>query len=240
MGVLPRDASDLNAISAKHLTPDEKEIRKFLLRILGSGISVGGGRLLAPRIILDQAKRTGSTVYAILTTGGDVKVHHVVPLVHFLPYIDPRTKEINSEVDAMLTIVPVPEPILQEAAPRPIHWGDSTDLGAGDAVMVAGFPLGSDLFFEHRSNRGVIQPTLYAATIAAIVPATTSSETRLLRLTIPGLGGLSGGVVFRPRTGEMLGMIVSATLDGLVPAPVLYAIPSEALQPFVRADPGIQ
>jgi S1-C subfamily serine protease len=144
------------------------------------------------------------------------------------------------EVDAMLTIVPIVEGLQEEDLPRSVHWGDSGNLGAGDAVMVTGFPMGSDLFFEHRSNRGVIQPTVYAATIAAVVPATTASETRLLRLTIPGVGGLSGGLVFNPKTGEMLGMMVSASLSGLVPAPVMYAIPTEALHPFVKAAEGLR
>lgn len=210
-------------------------MRRYLIRILGSAIHVGDGRFLTARVILDEARRTGSTIYILLTYGRDPVIHAAVPVVRFLPYIDPRTQAINAAVDAMITTLPVhPEGF---ELPRAIRLGDSRDLGPGDAVMVTGYPMGSDLFFEHRSNRGVIQTTAYSATIGSIVPAATETETRLLRLTVPGLGGLSGGVVFNPKNSTVLGMIVSAVHAGLVPMPALYAIPAEALEYFIKVAP---
>jgi hypothetical protein len=226
---------DLEGVDQRRLTPEEIESRKYIMRILGSAVYVGDAKLLAPRIILDEARRTGSRVYVLRTrVEGDQRIHVAIPVIHFLPYIDPRTNETNTDVDAMLTLLLVTPEGFEE--PRAIHWGDSRDLGSGDSVLVAGYPMGSDLFFEHRSNRGVIQSTIYSATIGSIVPAVTDKETRLLRLTIPDLGGLSGGVVFNPKNGSVFGMIVSGTHAGVVPQPVLYAIPSEALHPFSRTS----
>jgi hypothetical protein len=235
IGVLPRDSKDLEGIPFKRLTPEEIEARRYMMRILGSAIHVGDGKLLTPRVILDEARRTGSTVYVLLTFGQNPVIHAAIPVVHFLPYVDPRTNAMNTEVDAMITLLSV-QPEGYEL-PRAIRWGDSRELGAGDSVMVTGYPMGSDLFFEHRTNHGTFQPTVYSATVGSIVPATTDTETRLLRLTIPGLGGLSGGVVFDQKNGSMLGMMVSATHAGLVPVPTMYAIPSEALQHFVKMAP---
>lgn len=235
IGVLPRDSIDLAGIAVKRLYPEEAELRKFVLRILGSAIQLPNGNLLTPRVILDQARRQGSTVFVLLVChDGERTINAAVPVVHFLPYIDPRSGKTNTEVDAMLTMLPGDPQVPFQASP--IHWGDSTELGVGDSVMVAGYPMGSDLFFDYRSNRGLIQPTVYSGTIGAIVPSQKDTETRLLRITVPGLGGLSGGVVFNPKNGTVLGMLVSATHAGLVPQPVLYAIPSEALEGFSKTE----
>jgi hypothetical protein len=239
IGVLPRGMKDLQGVNQRQLTPEEIESRKYIMRILGSAVYVGDRKLLAPRIILDDARRTGSTVYVLRTrVNGDQRIHFAIPVTHFVPYIDPRTNAPNTDVDAMLTLLLFTPEGFDE--PRAIHWGDSRDLGSGDSVLVAGYPMGSDLFFEHRSNRGVVQATIYSATIASIVPAVTDTETRLLRLTIPELGGLSGGIVFNPKNGTALGMLVSGTHAGVVPQPVLYAIPSEALYSFSKTNISVK
>ena len=231
IGVLPRNAKEL--VTAKWLAGEEAEARKYILRILGSAIQLRTGNLLTPRLMLDEARRTGSTVYVLIVAPYQGRVlNAAVPVVHFMPYVDPRTNAMNTEVDAMLTILPSLKNVDFERSH--ITWGDSRELGVGDAVMVAGYPMGSDLFFECRSNRGVVQPNVYAATISSIIPAQNGRETRLLRVTVPGLAGMSGGVVFNPKNGTVLGMIVSATHAGLVPQPALYAIPSEALDDFSR------
>jgi S1-C subfamily serine protease len=101
--------------------------------------------------------------------------------------------------------------------------------------MVAGYPLGTDLFLEARSNRGFIQPTVYAGIIGAVIPAIHTTDTRVFRITVPGIGGISGGAVFNPKNGEMLGMVTTSMHAASLPQPVIYAIPSEILRPFVKA-----
>jgi S1-C subfamily serine protease len=152
-----------------------------------------------------------------------------------LRFIDPRTKEPNPNVDAALLLVPARSTRELPYDIQALQWGDSTDLGVGDPVMVAGYPLGTDLFFEYRANRGVIHPTVYSGTIGAIVPAIQPTDTRLFRITIPGIGGISGGAVFSPRRGELLGMVTTSMHAAALPQPVVYAIPSEVLRPYVDA-----
>ena len=94
-----------------------------------------------------------------------------------------------------------------------IIWGDSTKLGVGDRILVGGYPYGTDLFKITQTNRGVVQPTFFDGIVSAIIPAQNEKETRLLQLSTPAAGGMSGGVVFNPETGEAYGMITSSIQD---------------------------
>jgi S1-C subfamily serine protease len=91
------------------------------------------------------------------------------------------------------------------------------------------------MFLFTKSNRGLIQPTFYSGIISAILPATTATETRLLQISIPVAGGMSGGAVFLPNTGEVVGMVTSCIHVGEVPLPMSFAIPSEVIAPFVES-----
>jgi S1-C subfamily serine protease len=117
----------------------------------------------------------------------------------------------------------------------PVEWGDSTQLGIGDRIMVGGYPLGTDMFTVTESNRGIIQPTFYDGIISAILPATTETETRLLQISIAAHGGMSGGAAFDPISGKILGMITSGfTGDDGNALPITYAIPSEVIVPYLQ------
>jgi hypothetical protein len=58
--------------------------------------------------------------------------------------------------------------------------------------------------------------------------------TRLLQLSIPVEDGMSGGAVFLPDTGEVIGMITSCLQKNGVSLPRSIAIPSEIIAPYVE------
>jgi S1-C subfamily serine protease len=100
---------------------------------------------------------------------------------------------------------------------------------------VGGYPLGKEMFLSLETNRGLIQPTFYSGIISAIIPATKPTETRLLQLSIPVEGGMSGGAVFLAETGEVIGMITSCLEKNGVSLPMSIAIPSEIIAPYVES-----
>jgi S1-C subfamily serine protease len=115
-----------------------------------------------------------------------------------------------------------------------VKWGDSSQLGIGDPVIVGGYPYGRDMFLFTESNKGLVQPTFYSGIVSALIPAMAPLETRLVQISIPVAGGMSGGAVFLPETGEVVGMITSCVHLNDIPLPMSYAIPSEVIAPFVQ------
>ena len=102
----------------------------------------------------------------------------------------------------------------------PVTWGDSTQLGVGDRVLIGGYPLGKDMFLALSTNRGIVQPTFYDGNVSAIIPATKNTETRLIQISTISMGGISGGVVCDPTSGAVLGMVTSGleTVNSLTQA----------------------
>ena len=90
------------------------------------------------------------------------------------------------------------------------------------------------MFKFTKSNRGLIQPTFYSGIVSAILPATHPSEIRILQISVPSAGGMSGGAIFDPKTGKVLGMITSCVHNDGIPQPISYAIPSEIIAPYVE------
>ncbi len=209
---------------------------KYMLQIMGTAVQVEKGKLLtsAETVAAVRPRQAQAMVLATLRRGAVVQFIPY-PVQRVVPYIDLRTSKSAPNVDiALLVVAAQSTPQLPYEVPS-IHWADSSRAGVGDPVMVAGFPLGSDLFLEYKSNRGFVQPTVYSGIIGAIVPAIEPDETRLFRITVPGIAGLSGGVVFNPKNGEVLGIITTSMLSAALPQPVVYAVPSEVLAPFVKA-----
>ena len=137
-----------------------------------------------------------------------------------------ETRELN------LAVIPfVPQDNKGNYLDTPsIIWGDSTKLGVGDRIFVGGYPYGTDLFQMTQTNRGVVQPTFFDGIVSAIIPAQNEKETRLLQLSTLVAGGMSGGAVFNPETGEVYGMITSSIQGASGDLhPVTYAIPSEVI-----------
>jgi S1-C subfamily serine protease len=214
-----------------------KGTEEFLLNVIGTAIQVGDGKLLTCNHVVEalferEKKRShyilsrlfrGNTVYAI-----------PYPIQASVPYIDIRTSKPNPEVDlAALAALAASTDEIPYEVPH-VKWGDSTRLGVGDQVILGGYAYGKQMFLFTESNRGLIQPTFYSGIISAILPATTESETRLLQLNIPAPPSMSGGAVFLPKTGEIIGMVTGGIKIGEIPLPMSYAIPSEVLAPFAE------
>lgn len=235
-GILPFDPISSPSDEVPIVAAGSADIEKYLMRIMGTAVQVGAGKLLTTAETV-AAVRPGKTRAAVLANiRRDRQVAFVpYPIQAVLPYIDPRTSEPNLAVDIALMIVDARSTDLVPYDVKPIRWADSTAVGVGDPVMVAGFPFGTDLFLEYKSNRGFIQPTVYSGVIGAIVPAMLDGETRLFRVTVPGIGGLSGGVVFNPKNGDVIGVVTTSMLSAALPQPVVYAVPSEVLVPYVKS-----
>jgi hypothetical protein len=209
------------------------DLKQLLLRIAGSAMSIGNRKVLTTRTALEALHRKRATPYLLLTRFQEQQVSQMaLRVLAGAAYTNDADKpHDNSDVDAAILLhANVPDGYDLPS----VRWGDSTRLGVGDSVMVAGYPLGTDLFLEYRYNRAIVQPTVYSATVGAIVPAILPGQTRLLRLTVPGLGGLSGGAIFDAQNGTVLGMVTTAIHAAELPQPVLYGVPAESLQPFVQ------
>ena len=106
-------------------------------------------------------------------------------------------------------------------------------MAVGDRVLVGGYPYGTDLFKMSKTNRGVVQPTSVDGIVSTIIPAQNEREIRLLQLSTLAAGGMSGGAVFDPKTGEAYGMVFSSVQGPNSSLhPVTYAIPSEVILPY--------
>ena len=237
VGIYPFDLAPSISESTPAVDVTAPGSEGFLINILGTAIQAGEGKLVTcthvvnalfkseqkrPHYILSRIFR-GDTVFAV-----------PYPIQASIPYIDIRTSKPNPKVDLATLICPV---VSTEELPYEIpdvKWGDSSRLGVGDPVVVGGYPYGREMFLFTQSNRGLIQPTFYTGIVSAILPATTTDETRLLQISIPVAGGMSGGAVFLPNTGEVVGMVTACVHAGDVPLPMSYAIPSEVIAPFVE------
>ncbi|MDT5120854.1 MAG: hypothetical protein QOC96_336 [Acidobacteriota bacterium] len=235
VGVYPFDLQPFNPAGIPMIDVTAPGNEDLLMNIVGTAIQAGDGKLVTchhvvqallereqnkPHYILSRLFR-GSMVYGI-----------PYPIQASVPYIDARTKKPNPNVDlAVLISAVISTEDLPYETPN-VKWGDSTRLGVGDPVIVGGYPYGKQMFLFIQSNRGLIQPTFYAGIVSAILPATNPSETRLLQISIPVAGGMSGGAVLLPNTGEVVGMVTSCIHAGDVPLPMSYAIPSEIIAPF--------
>ncbi len=214
---------------------NEKGAEKYLMNIVGTAIQAGNGKLVTcghvVEAILDQNAK-GYILSRIIRDGTIVYVPY--PIVKALRYVDPRTDAVNSEVDLSVLLVPAKSTERVPYETPNVSWGDSSELGTGDSILVCGYPHGTEMFKFTQSNRGIIQPTFYQGVISAILPATKPLETRVIQVSIPSAGGMSGGAVFDPETGRVVGMITSCVHMNGIPQPMSYALPSEIIAPYVE------
>ena len=237
VGVLPYEApkedpdGPLLAISS-----DDPEFPNYLMNIVGTAIQVGEGKLVTCAHVIEGVLETKQKGYVLsrATKGNEVRyVKH--PFVQPLRYLDPRSMAGNPDVDLAAILLPAISTPTHPYDVPPIQWGDSSQLGVGDPVVVGGYPYGTDLFVNRASNKGIIQPSFYTGIVSAILPALRTNETRIIQINVAVAGGMSGGAVFDPQTGRVLGMVTSG-LEGAAgdPHPVTFAIPSEVIAPFAK------
>jgi hypothetical protein len=216
----------------------EEGYENYLMDIQGTAFQVGRGKLLTCWHVCQALDVKDGRAYLQTTSqrqdGAWLKGYW--PIETQFSFIDPRTKAGNADVDIGLLVCTA---VGDDAVPydvSPVTWGDSTQLGVGDRVLIGGYPLGTDMFLALSTNRGIVQPTFYDGIVSAIIPATKHTETRLLQISTISIGGISGGIVCDPISGAVLGMVTSG-IDGSQgqSLPITYAIPSEVLQPYADA-----
>lgn len=201
-------------------------------------MQVDYGKLVTCAHVIESINSTQRDGYLLVRSrrGNTVVLSHV-KYRKVLRYVDPRTEKVNRNLDVAAVLVVVKDrPELPYDVPY-IRWGDSRNLGVGDRLMVGGYPLGTSLFLANATHRGVIQPTFFEGILSQIIPAQNLSETRLLQLSMPVEGGMSGGAVFDPETGEVYGMVFAGLnrREQDIPMPFTYAVPSEVIAPFISA-----
>ena len=226
--------------SSKEITNRDANFEKYLLNIVGTAIQTGTGKLVTCLHVVDDIVKRNSEGYAIVSrTLPENTIYRTACSFDSslaIKYVRPGQKKWDAGVD--LAVIPfVPRDRHDNVIDTPsIVWGDSTKLGVGNRVLIGGYPYGTDLFKITQTNRGVIQPSFFDAIVSAIIPAQNERETRLIQLSTPAAGGMSGGAVFDPETGAAYGMITSSlqNSNGAL-HPVTYAIPSEVILPYSGA-----
>lgn len=227
---LPSNTDPMPYISSKH--PD---MEKYLMNIVGTGIQAATDKIVTcshvAEVLMEQ-KSHGYILGRIIRS--NVVVYTPYPIQIALRYVDPRSNKVNKNVDLATLIVCAKSTEKKPYEIPNVKWGDSSKLGTGDQVVVGGYPHGTEMFKFTQSNRGIIQPTFYLGIVSAILPSTKCEETRIIQISLPSAGGMSGGAVFDPSNGEVLGMITSCVYANGIPQPISYALPSEIIWPFVE------
>jgi Trypsin-like peptidase domain len=215
------------------VSSNDPDFESHIMEIRGTAFQVGKGKLVTCWHVCEELEVANGRAHIQAHSrmhGRPAKRYY--PVLMTMNFIDPRTDAGNPSVDVGLIICPAAEsPEVPYDVPK-VRWGDSTKLGVGDRVLIGGFPLGRDLFLTLATNRGIVQPTFYDGIISAILPAVREGETRLLQISSVAVGGISGGVVCNPVTGEVLGMVTSGMTANGVSLPMTYAVPSEVLEPW--------
>lgn len=216
----------------------QPDYESYLMDIMGTAFQVGRGKLITCWHVCEllHVSEGFAHIQSTSTREGVVRKTYW-PIQSKFSFVDPRLNRGNQDVDiGILTCAASGSDDCPYEVPV-VSWGDSSQLGVGDEVLIGGFPLGKEMFLSLSTNRGIVQPTFYNGVISAIIPATKISETRLLQISSIAVGGISGGVVCNPTTGAVLGMVTSGlhdTASGQA-LPITFAIPSEVLQPYADA-----
>lgn len=216
------------------ITKEDNNFEDFLMNIVGTGIQSGNGKLVTCAHVVEAiGKKKGFILSRFVEKGVSFFGSHSFSAV--IRYIDPRSGKGNLGVDLAVIISSPKITNIYPHRPPNVKWGDSSKLGVGDPIIIGGYPLGKDMFLLTKTNRGIIQPTYYEGIVSAILPATNSEETRLIQITAPSMGGISGGAMFDPKSGKVLGLVTSGAESKTGnPLPITYALPSEIIAPFVE------
>jgi S1-C subfamily serine protease len=136
-----------------------------------------------------------------------------------------------------------------DGAPAPqLTLRDSDLVHEGQAVAFMGFPIGDVLGFSAVTHRGSVSsitpialPTASAQQLNARTVASLRSGTfNIFQLDATAYPGNSGGPLFDPETGDLLGVInmvfVKGTKESVLSAPsgISYAIPGNFVQQMLQ------
>jgi len=134
------------------------------------------------------------------------------------------------------------------AAPT-LRIGDSSAVREGQAVAFTGFPIGGALGFSPVTHRGMVSSIVEAAMPTPSARQLNEKTIRSLRaggnfdvfqLDGTAYPGNSGGPLFDPDTGEVLGIVnmvfIKGTRESALthPSGISYAIPSRFIQELLQ------
>ena len=156
------------------------------MNIVGTAIQSGKGKLVTCGHVVEALLGQNSKGYILAKIQRQGLIAFIpYPIIKALKFIDRRTEEVNEQVDLAVLLVPAKSTKEVPYEIPNVSWGDSGILGVGDPVIIGGYPHGTEIFKFTKSNRGIIQPTFYSGIISAILPATNSSEIRILQISVP-------------------------------------------------------
>jgi hypothetical protein len=95
-----------------------------------------------------------------------------------------------------------------EETDRSVPLVESAEVSVGEAIAVCGYPHGSAVLGRKEVER--YGPILHQGHVAAIIPYDGPNHLGLL-IDFPVGGGMSGAPVFRPATGEVIGIVDRGT-----------------------------
>ena len=235
IGILPFQPKPIENDKMPAISMREKGAEQYLMNIVGTAIQAGDGKLVTCGHVVEAILGQNAKGYILSRIFRDGTIEYVpYPIVKALRYVDPRTDAVNTDVDLSILLVPAKSTERIPYETPSVSWGDSSELGVGDRILICGYPHGTEMFNFTQSNRGIIQPTFYQGVVSAILPATKPYETRIIQVSVPSAGGMSGGAMFDPDTGKVMGMITSCVHTNGIPQPMSYAIPSEIIAPYVE------
>lgn len=127
--------------------------------------------------------------------------------------------------------------------------GDSDSVREGASVAFVGFPIGGALGFSPVTHRGTVSaitgiapPTANAQGLSErLIRAIKSGPFDIFQLDATAYPGNSGGPLFDPKTGSVLGVVNMVFVKGSKesalsqPSGISYAIPSRYLTPLIDA-----
>lgn len=235
VGILPFAPQSITTDSLPVISMNEQNVEQFLMNIVGTAIQAENGKLVTCAHVVEALLEQKKKGYILSRVYRDNTVVYIsYSIQQALRFVDSRTNQVNKKIDLAVLLCAAKSTVSIPYETPNVAWGDSGQLGIGDEVIIGGYPYGKEMFLFTQSNRGIIQPTFYSGIVSAILPATSSEETRILQISIPSAGGMSGGAVFDPKTGKILGMVTSCVHSEGIPQPISYALPSEIIAPFVE------
>lgn len=130
----------------------------------------------------------------------------------------------------------------------PVVLGDSEKVREGQAIAFTGFPIGGALGFSPVTHRGIISsitPIALPSPVARDLSPKTISRLRdgvfdIFQLDATAYPGNSGGPLYDPDTGQVLGIVnmvfVKGTKESVLshPSGITYAIPAKFIVEMLR------
>ncbi len=203
-------------------------------RMRGSGFVVGDGTLVITNFhVLPEASENmanASMVVQVRRAGGDLSMRQATVV------------QVDKVHDLAL--------LRFEGAPAPAMLiGDSNAAREGQAVAFMGFPIGGALGFSPVTHRALISsitpaamPTPSARQLnEATIRSVRTGQFSIFQLDGTAYPGNSGGPLFDPDTGDVLGVVNMVFIKGSresalsQPSGISYAIPSRYVQELLDA-----